>query len=176
MQFKGVKLDNKDLLGKSDPFFLLKASTLPGMSVGPTSTQGHGTFNSNPFKQKKNKDNKKVQKKDKKLKKSAQGGGWVVVYKSETIMNNLNPTWRPFTIDVNTLCHGNLEQPFIVEVWDEDQSSAHDIIGSNRTTLRELMTMKELRLDNAARIGFTSTAGKIEVLKCGPKTDRKSVV
>jgi len=170
MQFKGVKLDNKDILGKSDPFFLLKASTVPGLTVGPTSTQGMGGFNSNPFKQKKNKDGKKAGKKDKKLKKKAHGGGWVVVYKSETIQNNLNPTWRPFTIDVNTLCHGNLEQPFIIEVWDEDRASAHDLIGSNRVTLRELMTMKEMRLDNPTRLGFTSTAGKLEVLKCGPKS------
>jgi len=164
MQFRGLKLDNKDLLkgGKSDPFFVLKASTTPGHSVGGSTFGGGGT-NKNPFKKKKNKDAKKFKKTDKK-----HGGGWIVVYKSETIQNNLNPTWRPFTIDINALCHGSLEQPFTVEVWDQDTSTRNDLIGANRTTLRDLMTLRELRIDNPERIGFSSTAGKIEVLKCGP--------
>jgi len=166
IQLRGVKLDNKDLFSKSDPFLLLKASTAPGLntggSVGPTKQY-------NPLKSKKNKSGKKDKAGKKgKISSGAHGGGWVVVHKTEWIKDNLNPTWRPFTIDINTLCHGNLDQPFLVEVWDWDDSGSHDLIGSNKTTLRELMTMKEVRLENPSRIGFSSTAGRVEVLKCGP--------
>eukprot|EP01087_Luapelamoeba_hula_P003398 TRINITY_DN131_c1_g1_i2.p1 TRINITY_DN131_c1_g1~~TRINITY_DN131_c1_g1_i2.p1 ORF type:complete len:205 (+),score=35.26 TRINITY_DN131_c1_g1_i2:151-765(+) len=165
LQFRGVKLDNKDFLSKSDPFLLLKASTAPGLNTGGGA---HGTKQSNPFKTKKTKTKDKSAKKAKKMSGKAHGGGWVVVHKTEWVKDNLNPTWRPFTIDINTLAHGNLEQPFMVEVWDWDDSGHHDLIGSNRTTLRELQTLREVRLDNPARVGFSSTAGRVEVLKCGP--------
>jgi len=165
IQLRGVKLDNKDLFSKSDPFLLLKASTVPGLNTGGGlgSSKQH-----NPFKQKKVKSKDKAAKKGKKVSGKAHGGGWVVAHKTEWIKDNLNPTWRPFTIDINTLCHGNLDQAFLVEVWDYDDGGSHDLIGANKTTLRELMTMKEVRLENPNRIGFSSTAGRIEVLKCGP--------
>jgi len=164
---RGCKLDNKEVLSKSDPFFVLK--TVPGL----TGTGGfnQGGFNTNPLKKKKNKTDKK-NKDLKKLKKTGKKGkgGWIVIHQSEVINNNLNPVWAPFTIDVGAVCNGNLDQSLLLEVWDHNDYSSHALIGSNRTSIRELTTLKEVRLDNPERIGFTSTAGKVEVLSVRPIT------
>jgi len=164
IQLKGTKLDNKDVFSKSDPFVILKASTVPGVSHGTSQALTGGSYQANPFKPKK----KKKTGHGGKMGKMGKNSGWVIVHKTEVIKNNLNPTWRPFTVDTRTLCHGNLDQPFMIEVFDWDRNGGHDLIGTARTTLRELMTMKEVRLDNPNRVGFSSTAGLIEVLKCGP--------
>jgi len=120
----------------------------------------------NPFKQKKSKAGKN--KAVKKINQNAFSGGWVVIHKTETIQDNLNPTWRPFVVDLAALCYNNLDQPFMVEVWDYDENGSHDLIGANKVTMRELTTLREVRLENTARIGFSSTAGLIKVLKCAP--------
>jgi len=35
---------------------------------------------------------------------------FTVVHKTEVIKSNLNPTWRPFTIPVRTLCNGDADR------------------------------------------------------------------
>jgi len=35
---------------------------------------------------------------------------FTVVHKTEVIKSNLNPTWRPFTVPVRTLCNGDLDR------------------------------------------------------------------
>jgi hypothetical protein len=167
IQLQGRNLDRKDVTGKSDPFFVLKAATHPGLMTGTTSMTS-ASYNLNPLKKKKDKSFKKVHKIEKKLDKK--GGGWVVVHRSETIMSNLNPTWRPFTINLAQLCNNNFDQPFKLEVFDWDSHGSNDFIGAARLTLRELMTMREVRLINDHRVGFSNTAGTIQVLKCGPVT------
>jgi len=93
IQLQGRNLDRKDVTGKSDPFFVLKAATHPGLMTGTTSMTS-ASYNLNPLKKKKDKSFKKVHKIEKKLDKK--GGGWVVVHRSETIMSNLNPTYAIF--------------------------------------------------------------------------------
>ncbi|EGG22130.1 C2 calcium/lipid-binding region-containing protein [Cavenderia fasciculata] len=141
IHFKGCRLDRKDILSKSDPFFTLSVPSRPGI----TSLASY-------------KSSKKS---------GGSGGGWTVVYRSETIRDNQNPTWAPFKISLNTL--GGLERPLRLCVMDHDLNGAHDKIGSAKISLREAMVMKEIRLINKKRIGFGSTSGLVEVLKIGPE-------
>jgi hypothetical protein len=40
----------------------------------------------------------------------------VMLHRTETLMNNKNPTFQPFQLDLMQLCRGNLDQQFRVEV------------------------------------------------------------
>jgi hypothetical protein len=46
------------------------------------------------------------------------------VHKTETISANLNPVWKPFVIDLDKLCNGDLDAEFKLECWDEVRSSS----------------------------------------------------
>src|SRR5688572_7018273 len=43
-------------------------------------------------------------------------GAFTAVYKSETVMNNLSPSWKPFTVDAQVLCGGDPDTPVLIEV------------------------------------------------------------
>ena len=46
------------------------------------------------------------------------------VHKTETISANLNPVWKPFILDLDKLCNGDLDAEFKIECWDEVRSSS----------------------------------------------------
>lgn len=149
LQFKGHRLDRKDVFSQSDPFLVISASK-----------EGFGKVKKNAQKFAKEMNSKKRFDKVR--------GKWAIVYRSETIRNDQNPTWRPFNISIQTLCRGNLDVPFIIECWDADRSGNHDFIGRATTTIRELQVMRELQLINKRRFGFGTVAGMLEVLQCRP--------
>ncbi|KAF2070492.1 hypothetical protein CYY_008190 [Polysphondylium violaceum] len=140
LHLKGSRLDRKDVFSKSDPFVTISVPRNP-LYAG-------------------------------KVKDSKKGGGstanWSVVHRTETIRDNQNPVWQPFTVGLMAICGGNMEKPIKVECWDYDPNGSHDKIGSAVTTLREMQVMKEIRLVNKKRIGFGNTSGVIEILKCAP--------
>jgi len=116
------------------------------------------------------KNSNKQKKKDKK--KYKPDGNWVAVYKSENYMNNKNPVFRPFTLDINLLCGGSIEKPFLIEVLDWDANGAHDLIGRTTASLRELQVMKEVSLTNPKRAGtpLYHNSGILLVQKIAPLT------
>jgi len=67
------------------------------------------------------------------------GSTWTVVHRSEVIKEDLNPSWRPFSIAVGKLCaSGNKSSDeFKIEVFDWD-SDGHDLIGGFVTTYNGL--------------------------------------
>lgn len=84
-------------------------------------------------------------------------------------MNNQKPIYRPFSVDLVQLCNGNMDQQFLVEVWDWDANGRHDFIGSVMTTIREFQVMKELQLRNPKRLSLVSNvAGFLNVIRCEP--------
>lgn len=70
---------------------------------------------------------------------SAVGEPWQIVYQTETIMNNLNPSFKPFELSVQQLCNGDSERPILVRCFDYDKHSSHDLIGEFQTTLQALI-------------------------------------
>jgi len=51
---------------------------------------------------------------------------YVPVYRSEHIPDIINPYWLPFSIDLEKLCHGDLERELKVEVWDMEDGGKED--------------------------------------------------
>src|ERR1700691_6272542 len=65
-------------------------------------------------------------------------GSYSAVHKTEVIKNTLNPTWRPFQLSVQALCNGDYERQLKIEIYDWDQDSQDDLIGTFTTTLDRL--------------------------------------
>ncbi|XP_065828403.1 copine-3-like [Oscarella lobularis] len=65
-------------------------------------------------------------------------GSTLVVHRTEVVKNNLNPTWRPFTLPVQKLSGGNEDNKIKVNCFDYDNDGSHDFIGEFVTTVREL--------------------------------------
>jgi hypothetical protein len=166
--FRGVNLDNKDRLtvggGVSDPYLVFRAVKKPGTNPPPpqypsASANAMGAL-------------KGVGK--------LFGGGsssatnmvigleeWVEVYKTETVMDSLNPNWKPLDLDVARLAHGNLDQIFLIECMDWDKNGKSDFIGMTTTTFRNLLSQKQYLLENRGKL-LNQIAGQLEVVKVGP--------
>uniref|UniRef100_A0A672INH5 Copine-3 n=1 Tax=Salarias fasciatus TaxID=181472 RepID=A0A672INH5_SALFA len=55
--------------------------------------------------------------------------GWQLAHRTEVVKNNLNPTWKPFRIPLQSLCGGDLDKSIKVECYDYDNDGSHDLIG-----------------------------------------------
>ncbi|XP_016893394.1 copine-4-like [Cynoglossus semilaevis] len=61
-----------------------------------------------------------------------------LVYRTETVMNNLNPAWKTFKVSLNSLCSGDHERKLQCTVWDWDSNGKHDYIGEFEATFKEM--------------------------------------
>ncbi|XP_028984172.1 copine-4 [Betta splendens] len=61
-----------------------------------------------------------------------------LVYRTETVMNNLNPVWKTFKVSLNSLCSGDQERKLQCTVWDWDSNGKHDYIGEFEATFKEM--------------------------------------
>ncbi|XP_068612749.1 copine-4-like [Brachionichthys hirsutus] len=61
-----------------------------------------------------------------------------LVYRTETVMNNLNPVWKTFRVSLNALCSGDHERNLQCTVWDWDSNGKHDYIGEFEASFNEM--------------------------------------
>ncbi|CAH0489482.1 unnamed protein product [Peronospora farinosa] len=75
---------------------------------------------------------------------------WVLVWRSEVIMNNCNPKWRRATLSIQTLCNGNLSRLLKIECMDWEKNGKHQFIGSCTVKAAEFVTgdVRSLELIN----------------------------
>jgi len=74
------------------------------------------------------------------ISKANENNDYSVVFRSEVIQNNLNPAWKPFTMESRTLCNGDYERTLKFEIFDMDNDGSHDLIGSFQTNVRKLLS------------------------------------
>ena len=84
------------------------------------------------------------------------------MHMTETIPNDLNPAWQPFSLDLDDLCHGDLDAKFKIECWDEDKLSSNDMIGWIETTVNSLLSEQPLVLNDRPG-GKTARPGTLAV-------------
>lgn len=72
------------------------------------------------------------------IRKSTESNQYVVIHRTEVIMNNLNPKWKQFTLSVATLCNGDYQRDLKFTVYDWDSNGSPDFIGSFHTNLDKL--------------------------------------
>uniref|UniRef100_A0AAV2MEN3 C2 domain-containing protein n=1 Tax=Knipowitschia caucasica TaxID=637954 RepID=A0AAV2MEN3_KNICA len=68
-----------------------------------------------------------------------------LVYRTETVMNNLNPVWKTFKVSLNCLCSGDQHRKLQCTVWDWDSNGKHDYIGEFEATYNEMRAASEGR-------------------------------
>ena len=66
-----------------------------------------------------------------------------VVFKSDVKKITLSPVWQDFEISAEDFCGGVVDAAVTVDVYDWDQIGAHDLIGSTKMALREIMEGRE---------------------------------
>ncbi|XP_033994758.1 copine-1 isoform X2 [Trematomus bernacchii] len=71
--------------------------------------------------------------------KKGDDGKWQLVHRTEVVKNNLSPSWKKFTVALQTFCGSDLEKPLKVDCSDYDSDGSHDLIGSFTTKVSELM-------------------------------------
>jgi hypothetical protein len=77
---------------------------------------------------------------------------WSCIVATEVVHDSLNPTWRPARAPLLALCGGNEDQQLLIECWDWNKTSEHELIGSCLTSLRQLRNVKSLPLVNEERV------------------------
>jgi hypothetical protein len=65
------------------------------------------------------------------------------VYKTEVIMDNLNPSWAEIKLGIQSTCAGNVEGKIIIEIDDWDADGSHDPLGYVVTSWCELEAAAE---------------------------------
>ncbi|XP_066528602.1 copine-1 isoform X2 [Hoplias malabaricus] len=76
-------------------------------------------------------------------------GKWLLVHRTEVIKNNLNPSWKKFTVSLQSFCNGDLNKPVKVHCYDYDNDGSHDLIGVFQTNVSEL-----LKADSGSAVEF----------------------
>ncbi|XP_061431977.1 copine-4-like [Lethenteron reissneri] len=66
-----------------------------------------------------------------------------LVHRTEVIMDNLNPVWKPFKVSIQSLCCCDYERQLKCMVWDWDSSGKHDFIGEFYTTFHETLAAQD---------------------------------
>jgi len=66
------------------------------------------------------------------------GFKWNTVYRSDVVKDNLNPSWKVGTIDLSTLCLGDLDAPLMLTVFDYEKSGQHIYMGQVETTVNSM--------------------------------------
>ncbi|XP_025114757.1 copine-3-like isoform X4 [Pomacea canaliculata] len=74
---------------------------------------------------------------------STPGGSWQLVHRTEVVKNNLNPSWKPFELSVNTLCGRNKKQIMKFDVYDWDSDGSHDYIGGFSAPLEDMLQAQQ---------------------------------
>ena len=79
------------------------------------------------------------------IERTREDGKKVVVYgnRSNFIKKNLNPNFKPFRIETQTLCNNDEYRPIIISLYDWDKDGSDDYIGSVQTSLHELRSKPE---------------------------------
>ena len=97
---------------------------------------------------------------------------WITAYRTEHVLENLNPVFKEFDLPVEALCYCNEEWPLRLVVWDWQKNGKHRTLGYCETSLKDLR-YKEAKGGNADRSsalpisieGAATTIGLIVVLK-----------
>jgi len=83
------------------------------------------------------------------------GYEWDPVYKSNVVMDNLNPVWKEDTIQLSALCEGDLDAPLQLVCFDHERDGNHTPMGQVETTVNDIVRQK-----NSKGFYLVNTKGK----------------
>ncbi|KAJ8259575.1 hypothetical protein GJAV_G00171010 [Gymnothorax javanicus] len=71
--------------------------------------------------------------------KQGDDGKWQLVHRTEVIKNNLNPSWKKFTVPLQTFCNSDMSKPIKVTCYDKDEDTSSDMIGEFTCSSAQLL-------------------------------------
>ena len=142
IRFEGKNLANCDFFTKSDPYLILSRPAYKGVY-----------------------DFKQVNKSFPLLSNVNNQKSILQVRKTETIRNNLNPSWKLIYISMSELCNNDFSLPIRITVYDYDHNSPDDLIGQTETTLLDLMGHSASGAPLVLKIG-QKRRGELYVRQC----------
>eukprot|EP00977_Amphora_coffeiformis_P010847 scaffold2541_cov175-Amphora_coffeaeformis.AAC.3 len=74
--------------------------------------------------------------------KTLKAGGntvWDTIYRSDPVMDDLEPAWDEATIELSHLCGGDFDLPILVKIFDHERSGKHILMGKFETTVNMLV-------------------------------------
>ncbi|XP_057385758.1 copine-1 isoform X4 [Balaenoptera acutorostrata] len=102
-------------------------------------------------------------------------GKWHLAYRSEVIKNNLNPTWKRFSVPLQHFCGGDPSTPIQVRCSDYDSDGSHDLIGTFHTSLAQLQAVPAefecIHLEKQQKKKSYKNSGTICVKICQVETE-----
>ncbi|KAG7391492.1 Potassium channel [Phytophthora pseudosyringae] len=72
---------------------------------------------------------------------------WILVWRSEVVMNNCDPKWRRATLSVQKVCNGDLSRLLKIECVDWEKNGKHQFIGSCTVKAAEFVTGERRSMD-----------------------------
>lgn len=81
------------------------------------------------------------------ISRSNEDGSYSMVAKTETAHSTQNPTWKPITIRITTLCNGDYDRSIRLDCYDHRVNGSHKLMGTYYTSLRGLLNQKEVPMD-----------------------------
>jgi hypothetical protein len=97
---------------------------------------------------------------------------WNVIYRSEHVINHLNPYWQKpnMPISLEELCYCDINWPLLITVYDWNANGKHTEVGQFETTVKTLMGQVAVKGNADRERAFplfhkTSTKGLIVVLE-----------
>ncbi|XP_053740835.1 copine-2 isoform X4 [Synchiropus splendidus] len=70
--------------------------------------------------------------------KQGEDGKWMLVHRTEVIKNTLDPSWKPFSVPLVSLCNGDIDRSIKVLCYDYDNDGGHDFIGEFQTSVARM--------------------------------------
>uniref|UniRef100_A0A8C9TZG2 Copine-3 n=2 Tax=Scleropages formosus TaxID=113540 RepID=A0A8C9TZG2_SCLFO len=75
--------------------------------------------------------------------KQGDDGKWQLVHRTEVIKNNLNPSWKKFSVSLQTFCNSDMNKPIKVTCYDKDEDTSSDMIGEFTCTAVQLLEARD---------------------------------
>lgn len=91
-----------------------------------------------------------------------EGGGEVLVFNNEDdkVMDNNEPVFPLVSLPIQEFAGGNVHARLRVEVWDWDDHSDHDLVGSFETSISEMSTSSSFDITKEVKKTFGGTEVK----------------
>ncbi|KAK6748028.1 hypothetical protein RB195_000941 [Necator americanus] len=67
-------------------------------------------------------------------------GSRQLTHQTKHLNRTLNPEWSIFRVNLQMLCGGNKQRPFLIECWDHESNGSHQFIGSCMTSAEEILS------------------------------------
>lgn len=99
--------------------------------------------------------------------KTHENGDQFLCYQTTQVMDNANPVWANFEINMSKLCYGNLNGKIIIECWDWEKSGNHQFIGKATITVNQLVELKKefALLDNKGKNAGNLVVKSFQILE-----------